>query len=99
MAELLETQRVLFRKHFNWRNALFAGGEVLRLFMRGQTNFLRGMALYNKTYNIEKLLNDHKQPVSYEIPLPPTANRLGRSVGLYVHAPQQGASPHFPKIN
>jgi hypothetical protein len=92
--ELLETQRVLFRKHFNWRNALFAGGEALRLLMRGQTNFLRGMALYNKTYNIEKMLSDHKQPVSYEIPLP-TGNGLGRSVGLYVHAPQAGASRNF----
>ena len=74
---------------------MFAGGEALRLLMRGQTNFLRGMALYNKIYNIEKMLSDHKQPVSYEIPLPPTGNGLGRSVGLYVHAPQAGASRNF----
>ena len=70
--ELLETQRVLFRKHFNLRNALLAGSEAVKLLLRGQTNFVRGMLLYNKTYNLEKMLGDHMQPVSYEIPLPRT---------------------------
>jgi hopanoid C-3 methylase HpnR len=69
--ELLKTQRVLFLKHFNWRSALLAGGEALRLFMRGQTNFVRGMMLYKKTYNLDKMLSDHARPVRYEIPLPP----------------------------
>ena len=69
--ELLKTQRVLFLKHFNWHSALLVGGEALRLFIRGQTNFVRGMMLYKKTYNLDKMLRDHAQPVRYEIPLPP----------------------------
>jgi len=98
--ELLETQRVLFRKHFNWRNALLAGSEALQLLTRGQTNFVRGMMLYNKTYNLEKMLSDHTQPVSYEIPLPPidiesTVKPLARSTNLYIHGPSKRASRHI----
>ena len=94
--ELLETQRVLFRKHFNWRNALLAGSEALKLLMRGQTNFVRGMMLYNQTYNLEKMLNDHAQPVRYELPLPPSNARTAaagpgtrKAANLYVHRPHQ----------
>ena len=94
--ELLETQRVLFRKHFNWRNALLASSEALKLLMRGQTNFVRGMMLYNQTYNLEKMLNDHAQPVRYELPLPPSNARTAaagpgtrKAANLYVHRPHQ----------
>ncbi|MGA8433634.1 MAG: radical SAM protein, partial [Methyloceanibacter sp.] len=98
--ELLETQRVLFRKHFNWRSALLAGSEALQLLMRGQTNFVRGMMLYNKTYNLDKMLSDHTQPVSYEIPLPPTDREStlkppARATSLYIHAPSERASRHI----
>ena len=98
--ELLETQRVLFRKHFNWRSALLAGSEALQLLMRGQTNFVRGMMLYNKTYNLDKMLSDHTQPVPYEIPLPPTDGEStlkppARSTNLYIHAPSERASRHI----
>src|SRR5262249_17515583 len=93
--ELLETQRVLFRKHFNWRNALLAGSEALKLLMRGQTNFVRGMMLYNQTYTREKMLNDHAQPVRYELPLPLNARTAAagsetrKAANLYVHRPHQ----------
>jgi hypothetical protein len=94
--ELLETQRVLFRKHFNWRTALLAGSETLKLLMRGQTNFVRGMMLYSQTYNLEKMLNDHAQPVRYELPLRPSNARTAaagpgtrKAANLYVHRPHQ----------
>jgi len=94
--ELLETQQVLFRKHFNLRNVLLAGSEAFKLFLRGQTNFVRGMMLYHKTYNLEKMLSDHMRPVSYEIPLPPkdaeSRDRpLVRPANLYIHAPRNRA--------
>ena len=49
------------------------------------------MMLYNKTYNLEKMLGDHRQPVSYEIPLPPNdpeskERSLARPGNLYIHA-------------
>ena len=106
--ELLETQRVLFRKHFNWRNALLAGSEALQLLMRGQTNFVRGMMVYEKTYDLDKMLNDHAQPVRYEIPLPPhgaapatKAAQANSSVtkpaaaNLYIHGPRGGTARHI----
>jgi magnesium-protoporphyrin IX monomethyl ester (oxidative) cyclase len=108
--ELLETQRVLFRKLFNWRNALLAGSEALKLLLFGQTNFVRGMMLYNQTYNLEKMLNDHAQPVRYELPLPPSngctaADGSGthKAADLYVHVPHQrrrpGAQPEASYVN
>jgi hopanoid C-3 methylase HpnR len=91
--ELLDTQRVLYRKHLNWRSAPGFAQAALALLMRGQTNFIRGMLLYNKVFNIEKMLADHSQHVRYEIPLPPAQPAVGKrppakAAGLYVHAPR-----------
>jgi hopanoid C-3 methylase len=88
--ELLETQRVLYAKHFNLRTAPGAMAIALKLLMRGQTNFVRGMWLYGRTYNLRKMLGDHAQGVDYEIPLPPerVAQREVKAHArrLYIHA-------------
>ena len=60
--ELLNTQRVLYSKHLNWRTAPGLISEASRLMLRGQFNFVRGMMLYPQTYNIDKMLRDHEQP-------------------------------------
>jgi hopanoid C-3 methylase len=91
--ELLDTQRVLYRKHLNWRSAPGFAQAALALLMRGQTNFIRGMMLYNKVFNIEKMLADHSRPVRYEMALPPARPAAGKqplakAAGLYVHAPR-----------
>jgi hopanoid C-3 methylase HpnR len=90
--ELLHTQRVLYTKHLNWRTAPGFGRAALRLLARGQTNFMRGMLLYNRTYNIQKMLDDHAGEVAYQIPLPPERHHgeLTRPQArtLYVHAPR-----------
>jgi len=91
--ELLDTQRVLYRKHLNWRSAPGFAQAALALLMRSQTNFIRGMMLYNKVFNIEKMLADHSRPVRYEMPLPPPRPPVGKqplakAAGLYVHAPR-----------
>jgi hopanoid C-3 methylase HpnR len=100
--ELLKTQRVLYGKHLNWRTAPLVAREALGLLTRGQTNFVRGMMLYNKTYNLDKMLADHAQPVRYEIPLPrpaaaPSASgtAAAKAAGLYVHAPRGRAGRHI----
>jgi hopanoid C-3 methylase HpnR len=89
--ELLYAQRVLYAKHLNLRTAPGIMRAALRLLMRGQTNFLRGILLYNHTYNVEKMLADHAAPVAYELPLPPlqTAPRNPKAQArtLYIHAP------------
>jgi hypothetical protein len=55
------------------------------------------MMLYNKTYNLDKMLGDHLQPVSYEIPLPPSELKgrpLARAADLYIHAPRDRDNSH-----
>jgi magnesium-protoporphyrin IX monomethyl ester (oxidative) cyclase len=99
--ELLTTQRVLYNKHLSWRTAPTVMRNALSLLMRGRLNFVRGMLLYNRTYNLDKMLGDHIQPVKYEIPAPPPATEpanivvggkavepLAKSANLYVHAPR-----------
>lgn len=93
--ELLKTQRVLYRKHLNWRTAPRVGMAGLGLLMRGQSNFVRGMLLYNKTFNLDKMLHDHAQPVRYEIPLPAAAMPAAKTAGLYIHAPRGRAGRHI----
>jgi len=98
--ELLDTQRVLYRKHLNWRSAPGFARAALALLMRGQTNFIRGMMLYNRVFNIEKMVADHARTIRYEIPLPPTPPAVGKqplakAAGLYVHAPRGRPGRHI----
>jgi hypothetical protein len=72
--------------------------KALELLMHGQTNFVRGMMLYNKTFNLDKMLSDHAQPIHYEIPLPPPAAAVApaaKAAGLYIHAPRGRAGRHI----
>lgn len=90
-AELIETQRVMFTKHMGWaamkRLSKTIGGNILR----GQTNFVRNLWKFDKVYDPNLQLVDHKMPVKYEMKLPnkdtqfASAKALSRS--LYVHEP------------
>jgi magnesium-protoporphyrin IX monomethyl ester (oxidative) cyclase len=93
--ELLKTQRVLYRKHLNWRTAPSVAQKALGLLMRGQSNFVRGMMLYNRTYSLSKMLADHTRPVRYEMPLPAAATPVVKPAGLYIHAPRGRAERHI----
>lgn len=93
--ELLKTQHVLYRKHLNWRTAPMVAQKALGLLMRGQSNFVRGMMLYNRTFSLGKMLADHARPVRYEIPLPVTAAPVAKATGLYIHAPRGRAGRHI----
>lgn len=95
--ELLTTQRVLYAKHLNWRTAPGLAREALKLLLRGQTNFVRGMMLYNGTYNERKLLADHEAPVRYSIPLPPAQRTCDKpqAKSLYIHAPRGRRGRHI----
>jgi hopanoid C-3 methylase HpnR len=95
--ELLTTQRVLYRKHLNWMTAPRVAGIALRLLLKGQANFVRGMLHYNSIYNIEKMLADHAAPVTYQVSLPPPPARVrtAKQAGLYIHAPKGRAGRHL----
>ncbi len=95
--ELISTQRVLYRKHLNWRSAPNVALGAARCLLRGQTNYVRGMAMYNKVYDVEAVLADHARPVSYEMPLPPAPIAAGKgpkSSQLYIHTPRGRAGRH-----
>src|SRR5437588_3414117 len=93
-AELVATQRAIYRKHIDWHDLRGVAGISARLLLRGQTNFVKSLFKLNSVYRPEVLLADHMKPVKYEIPLPPPAPSGesakvpvgGRS--LYVHAPR-----------
>jgi hypothetical protein len=90
--ELVDTQRVLFQKHMNWRNARGAGRAALGHLLRGQTNFVKSLFKFNSVYNVETLLEDHALPVRYQIPEPPPAQPAARANArgsdLYIHPPR-----------
>ncbi|HYZ40385.1 MAG TPA: hopanoid C-3 methylase HpnR [Stellaceae bacterium] len=88
-SELVTTQRVIYRKHLGWSQLRDVSGLLVRLLLRGQTNFAKSLFSLNKVYRPELLLADHAVPVSYEIPLPPQrAKSQPGSAALYVHAPR-----------
>lgn len=93
--ELIKTQQILYKKHLNWRTARHIIPAVAKHLMQGQTNFLRGIMLYKKTYNLERLLADHTRPVYYKIQTPPpstAAKSLNKATQLYVHPARGRAS-------
>jgi hopanoid C-3 methylase HpnR len=83
--ELVETQRVLARKHLGVKQIWGAMENVARLLARGQTNFLRMLFKFNSVYDPKLQLADHAQPVIYEMPLPPAATERVDPTALYVH--------------
>ncbi len=86
--ELVETQRVLSRKHLGFAllrsTAHIAAGHLLR----GQTNFLKMLWKFDSVYGSSLQLADHDRPVRYEMPLPPPARETVDPKSLYVHAPR-----------
>jgi hopanoid C-3 methylase HpnR len=89
-AELVATQRAIYRKHIDWHDMRGMMGISARLLLRGQTNFVKSLFKLNSVYRTDLLLADHARAAEYEIPLPPPAADKQPAVGrsLYVHAPR-----------
>jgi hopanoid C-3 methylase len=83
--ELVETQRVLSRKHLGWEALRHCTRIVVRQLLRGQTNFIRMLWKFDSVYNPELQLADHRQPVKYEIGLPPPSVTSVQRGALYIH--------------
>jgi hopanoid C-3 methylase HpnR len=83
--ELVETQRVLSRKHLGWEGLRQCARIVVRHLLHGQTNFLRMIWKFNSVYRPDLQLADHRQPVKYEIDLPPPSTATVERDGLYIH--------------
>jgi len=83
--ELVEAQRILAYKHLGWTALRECAGIVIRLLLRGQTNFLRMLWKFSHVYHPELQLADHRQPVKYEISLPPPVVATVERGALYIH--------------
>jgi hopanoid C-3 methylase HpnR len=83
--ELVDTQRVLARKHLGWTALRDCARVVVRQLLRGQTNFIRMLWKFNSVYRPELQLADHRQPVKYQISLPPPSTATVQRGALYIH--------------
>ena len=83
--ELVETQRILARKHLGWAALRDCARIVVSHLLRGQTNFLRMLWKFDSVYHPELQLADHRQPVKYEINLPPPSVASVERGAMYIH--------------
>ncbi len=86
-AELVDTQRVLNRKHLGWHTLFDVAGLASRLLAKGQTNFVRSLLKFDSVFNPALQMADHAREVEYEIPLPPVSSARVDAKRLYIHAP------------
>ena len=85
-AELVETQRVLNRKHLGFAALRHAAGLILRLALRGQTNLARSIWKFDKVYNADRQYADHMRKVTYAMHPPQEAVPILKDpAALYVH--------------
>jgi magnesium-protoporphyrin IX monomethyl ester (oxidative) cyclase len=91
--ELVETQRVITRKHMGAAVMRKAAGLMGRLAMQGQFNFIQAIWKFNKVYNADRQFADHQQKVTYQI-RPPAAVPVPLSKEkseLYIHPKRRAA--------
>jgi hypothetical protein len=93
--ELVETQRVLSRKHLGWEALRDCARIVVRQLLRGQTNFIRMLWKFDSVYNPELQLADHRQLVKYEIGLPPPSVTSVQRGALYIHENRGRSGRHI----
>ncbi len=87
-AELVKTQSVLARKHLGVAALAGTASIVARHLLRGQTNFVKMLWKFQKVYNDRIQLEDHWQPVHYQLPEPnPSPDERVERKDLYVHVP------------
>ena len=87
-AELVETQRVLNRKHLGWSALRGAATTAAGHLLRGQTNFVKMLWKFDSVYDPRLQLADHRRPVEYEMAPPPPSQETVDPKALYVHAPR-----------
>src|SRR6516225_6136097 len=75
-SELVRTQQVLNRKHLGWRALRGLAGILARNLARGQTSTLKMLWKFNSVYDPALQLADHRQPVGYEMSLPPVSGSV-----------------------
>ena len=70
-AELVKTQQVLNMKHLGLSALKDTAVLAAKLLARGQTNFVKMLWRFNSVFNPQRQIADHRQPVRYQMRLPP----------------------------
>jgi hopanoid C-3 methylase len=83
--ELVKTQQVLNMKHLGWSALKYTATTAAGHLLRGQTNFVKMLWKFNSVYNPKLQLSDHKQPVKYQMALPPASQETVNPKLLYIH--------------
>lgn len=86
-AELVATQRVLNMKHLGWAIVRQMSGNIARLLLKGQTNFVRSLWKFDTVFDPKLLLADHARPIAYAMAPSPAPGTPYQVRDLYVHAP------------
>ena len=89
--ELVRTQQVLNRKHLGWRALKGLAGILAHNLARGQTSTLKMLWKFNSVYNPALQLADHRQPVHYEMSLPPST-AISSIPGRFTSTPRAAAT-------
>ena len=93
--ELVKTQAIINRKHLGLRTAVGALQVLAGNLARGQTNFARMLWKFNRIYNPDRQLADHRRPVRYELPLPEHVD-VKDSRKLFIHSHAAAHTPGEP---
>jgi hopanoid C-3 methylase len=86
--QLVRTQQVLNRKHLGWSAVKGLAGILAHNLSRGQTNTLKMLWKFNSVYDPALQLADHRQPVRYEMSLPPDHRDQIDPRSIYIHSPR-----------
>src|SRR5271155_2014992 len=91
--ELVNTQRVLNRKHLGFKAVRSLSRVLAGNLARGQTNTLKMLWKFNSVYDSRLQIADHQQPVRYQLSPPPEPKDVIDAKSIYVH-PANGHRSH-----
>jgi hopanoid C-3 methylase len=83
--ELVKTQQIIDRKFMGWRTAAAVSRILAGQLMRGQTNFLRMLFKFSKSYNVDRFYEDHFREIKYAMRAPGEYEKKMKPQDLLVH--------------
>jgi hopanoid C-3 methylase HpnR len=92
-AQLVKTQSIINRKFMGWKTALNVSRVLVGQLGRGQTNFLKMLFGFNRTYDAERFYSDHLRPVKYHLQQFSDATPKTTGKDLMIHARRSARTP------
>lgn len=83
--ELVKTQQIIDQKFMGWRTAVAVSRILAAQLAHGQTNFLKMLFRFSKSYNAERFHNDHLRDARYLMRRPEEYAKKMKPQDLLVH--------------